>query len=89
MTVGTPVTRNRFSEDMVPREVRTSNASQNSTEKQRPEGELDKQGKNLTQKECGVWKFIETDIQPQRNKPESFDQTTVWEVGQWVPVDGF
>ena len=54
MTVGTPVTRNRFSEDMVPREVRPSNASQNSTEKQRPEGELDKQGKNLTQKECGV-----------------------------------
>ena len=74
---------------MVPGEVRPSNASQNSTQKQRLERELDKQGKNLTQKECGVWKFIKTDNQPQRNKPESFDQTTVREVGQWVPADGF
>ena len=74
---------------MVAGEVRPSNASQNSIQKQRLEGELDKQGNNLTQKECGVWKVIKTDIQPQRSKPESFDQTVVREVGQWVPMDGF
>ena len=54
MTAETLVTRNRFSEDMVAGEVRPSNASQNSIQKQRLEGELDKQGNNLTQKECGV-----------------------------------
>ena len=47
-TVGIPVTRNRFSEVMVPCwGSKTSNTSQNSTGQQKLKVQLDKQGRNL------------------------------------------